>query len=98
MVGYDINKITFKYSTVGVSENEMAVARIYPNPVSDKLFVEGNDLKTIEIISISGSLVKTMNTSGMKAVMYVAALNSGIYFIKTTNQQGKTQIEKFVKK
>jgi hypothetical protein len=98
MAGYTINKLTFQYSTVGVSEKEKSIGRIYPNPVSDKLFVEGNDLKSIEIISVSGCLVKTMNTSGMKAVVDVTSLNSGIYFIKTINQQGKIQTKKFIKK
>ena len=79
--------------------NEVALnnnIRIYPNPTSVKLIVDNVDqtITEIDIIDISGKLIKTMkqNTNTIS----VADLSNGVYFIKLISDEG-TVTKKFVK-
>ncbi len=74
--------------TSGISNQEIAGLKIYPNPVKDQLFIEleKNDQVKINLYTILGSLVYqntsfnteilTINTSELKAGVYLLSIQS----------------------
>lgn len=69
--------------------NELSkfTSAVYPNPVSDRLFIETNyaNAKNITVTDIAGKVVATISTSEERAELDVHAFNNGVYFydIKT---------------
>ncbi|WP_159020752.1 T9SS type A sorting domain-containing protein [Algibacter sp. L3A6] len=75
--------------------NEDIAFRAYPNPVSNSFEIIGDDeeIKNIQVYSVNGSLVKTLNPS-MK--YDISDLSSGLYFVKINTELG-TKIIKVIK-
>lgn len=73
-------------ATAGLNDNALAIARLYPNPVKDQLFVEvvNGDLQSVTIHDSNGRLCLSANAG----IIDTAALTSGIYFIKVTTDAG----------
>lgn len=70
----------------GVSENAQQVLNIYPNPVNDKLIIEAEEtIGMVEIYNLTGAMVLNQECNSAKAELEVNELQSGIYFIKMTN-------------
>lgn len=75
------------------SEENLAVnsSKVYPNPVSDRLFVETNynKLKTINITDITGKVVSTV--SGFEATnsIDVTSFSKGLYFYEIKTEAGQ---------
>ena len=88
----------FEYdSTLGIetiSLNENAV-KLYPNPVSDKLFIKSNEtIKELTIYNVNGQLIKQANIMGNS--VDVANLPLGVYFVKINTANAET-IRKIIK-
>ena len=66
---------------------------VYPNPASDVITISGNNITVVEIYTLTGERVSTLNASNGKA--NVASLASGVYLLKTTGEN--TGITRFVK-
>ena len=66
-------------------EGEMSI-KLYPNPVKDILQISfGNyssKFKTIEVISLSGQVIKSNKTSRQSFSMDMTGINKGLYFIR----------------
>lgn len=71
---------------------------IYPNPVTDKLFIKINDFEnsTISICSINGSQISLLKPQGQISVVEIEDYPGGIYFIQV-HKHDKIQTIKFVK-
>ncbi|HRH48393.1 MAG TPA: T9SS type A sorting domain-containing protein [Panacibacter sp.] len=89
--------------SINFSNNNIA-ARIYPNPVKDKLAIEFNSAIAVKagitITSTDGKMVKQLTTQlqsgNNKITMPVAGLVSGTYLLRiNTNEQ--QQLMKFIK-
>jgi len=81
-------------SIVGLTENG-AVVVIYPNPVSDELFIQTeNRVIAVEIFNLQGQLIKRL-TSDASSVS-VSDLPIGIYILKVTTDDGIVT-QRFVK-
>ena len=74
--------------------------RIYPNPVRDVLNIDlsNNKNSSIEIISVTGVVVKQIYAAGEnnRVQVNISCLPSGIYAVKI-NSNGKTKSMRFVK-
>ncbi|MFM2049117.1 MAG: hypothetical protein RI955_1665 [Bacteroidota bacterium] len=85
----------------GVEEVESSRFSIYPNPCGEKLLVTGYSLlvNTIEITDVLGRVVfqQIKNSLTHQIQIDVSTLQSGIYFIKATDDKGFSQTAKFVK-
>ncbi len=82
--------IYFGYDPVGVPKNNKLKLRIYPNPVSDELWVSNAaDFTNIEyrLIDIQGVLVKQGLFNGQS--ISVSNIRPGFYFLKLGNLGGK---------
>lgn len=79
-----------------VGENALA-SRIYPNPATDKLNVVCNsNISELKVYNMVGALVYSANDCGNNAVVSLADMPNGVYFIQlVTNNTTETQ--RFVK-
>jgi surface protein len=79
---------------LGINDQNLKNISIYPNPVDDKLFIQGaSDVSEISIYDVLGKLVLSKTTS---IEIDVTNLKKGIYIIKIVAEQKET-IQKFIK-
>jgi hypothetical protein len=82
--------------TEGVEEL-VSLFNIYPNPVSDKLYIETQtQTLTVEIYDVYGRQQSMVNGQ-QSTVIDVSDLNSGVYFVKVVTSEGEV-VKRFVKK
>ena len=73
--------------------NEVAnTFRVYPNPASDVIFVEG-DVANITIYNSLGQIVKTIVNNGQ---IDVRSFDNGIYYLTLTSLDKSRRVEKIV--
>lgn len=73
---------------------------IYPNPAVDNFSVENPDLLngyTISFYNIQGQLILSQILIGLETKFNFSSFAGGIYIIKF-NSEGKSYVEKFVKR
>lgn len=75
---------------MGVMDANLATVKMYPNPASTVLYVDGRDISKIEIYDLTGRLVKS--TSNIANGISVSELSNGIYIVKA--QSGKSSVSK----
>lgn len=89
---------TFAFSTIkSVSFSDLAQAALYPNPVSDKVYVTADDVnkvKSVNIINAAGQVV--LKSSGINNEISVQSLHNGFYVIRVTYENGQTVNSKVV--
>jgi len=86
-----------------VSANRIASTKnisVYPNPAKDQLQIKSThlNLKTIQFVTITGSIVLTEKLSGTESIIKINTLTPGIYFYTILDEfenssQGKIIIE-----
>lgn len=72
---------------------------VYPNPSSELIQVTGIDYNKgvqAKIISMDGKVLKTEMM--LQSVINISALNPGIYLIEITDENGRKNVSKFIKK
>ena len=83
--------------TEGIGEQSGNKTLIYPNPVNDKLTVEAQEaIGTVEIYNLMGAMVYSQKNCTNKVEINTADLQSGIYFIRLTNDR-VSETRRFVK-
>ena len=85
---------TVNVGTVSVEENALDNVSIYPNPVSNTLFVNGAAEFSYEMYNGMGQKVANGEANGT-AQISVSGLNKGIYFLRMTSGT-QVRIEKVV--
>jgi hypothetical protein len=88
--------LIFSNTFLGVTDQKMNAVNVFPNPVSDELFItsESIPIEKIKVYSISGSQV--IEVSSDLKFLDVSNLSEGIYFIEIFSSEGRS-IQKFVK-
>ena len=77
--------------TVTVAEAAAcADVRIAPNPAKDQIQVSGNGLKLVQLIDITGRLLKSVAAESDNMQMRLEDLKPGMYFINVTTIEGAT--------
>lgn len=74
-----------------------SVGRIYPNPASDRLFIESTDVNAFQIVSMTGSVQAQGTVNSRKQEVDISSLAPGMYLLKLTNNRQQTGITRFVK-
>lgn len=76
-------------------ENGIAV---YPNPVTDKVVVKGEGMKSAEVYDIQGRRILSLSLNqNAENEIDVSQLSFGMYLLKVTAIDGKTSVCKIVK-
>lgn len=94
----DDKVIIIKDSTLGLSESEEKnKLSIYPNPTIDYLYVQSDlAIKEIQISDLTGRTINNLNFQDNK--INLTALQTGIYFVKISDVNGKITTKKIIKK
>lgn len=68
----------------------------YPNPCSVKLIIEAESFNHVDIVNISGQVVKSMDIFENRTLINIADLSEGVYILKLTSNK-EIFIKKFIK-
>lgn len=79
---------------VDVNETSLAAVSISPNPVTDFINITCENMKSIEILSLEGKIIKNMKASSDKTQIDISDLNSGVYICRINGEK----IWKIIKK
>jgi hypothetical protein len=87
-----LDNITTGY--VGVEENEVITASVYPNPATDVLNIKMNEeVASVVITALDGKVVATETSTSVN----ISELNTGMYIYTITGASGKVAKGNFVK-
>lgn len=78
-------------------KNMVANLSVYPNPASDQLVIEMKNLKSVDMIDISGKNVASLAAKGEKLTMDISNIKKGIYFIIIRDINNDNIIRKIIK-
>lgn len=87
--------------SLGLSENDINVIFLYPNPVQNEIYFNSEtDLGNlqIKIFNLEGKLLKAENMNFEKeTALDVSNLSTGFYFLNITDENGNVEVKKFIK-
>jgi hypothetical protein len=88
--GNDPSLNSFSFGTLSISENSISGIKIYPNPVSDILYIQNENVAVsrMELYNLQGKCV--LNITDNVNQINVENLNKGIYFLKIFSVIGET--------
>ena len=94
MTKFENDEIT----STSTSEPPTLLLRIFPNPASDQVYLESNELiNNVEVMTIDGNVVISDNIGGKRSCdISIQSLNSGIYLVRITIQN-RVHIRKIIK-
>ncbi len=85
-------------STMGISHQEAFNVKVFPNPVSETVFVEAGEIITnLEIVDPAGHSLIYQAFENRNASLDISELANGIYFLKLTTVKGLA-VKKILKK
>jgi len=94
-VGIDMNNAT------GINEIEPATASVYPNPTNDVVNIsldKGQLLSKIELFTMTGRLIFTMELNSATYTLNISDYPSGAYLARVFNQNNSILNTRIVKK
>ena len=95
---YDLifNGMRFKNIPLATNDFSKGLTSIYPNPVSETLFISSENIpiQQMSIYSLSGK--KVMEVSENTGSIDVSSLSEGMYFLEIFSEGGKS-VKKFIK-
>lgn len=86
--------IKLKVSGADVDEFAENKYKVYPNPATDVLFIEGQNLKHVAIYNAIGEMVKVLQIDNNS--ININNLENGIYFICIIDSNGAKTIQKVI--
>ena len=93
LVDHDIEMSAF-FNFTSVDEDGFETVNLYPNPASDKLYLEGiKEEYKISIYNATGMMVKTITLQGDSEIN-ISDLPAGLYLVR----MGNRHTLKFIKK
>ena len=88
--GYDIGAYEYVNPTAiyeNISQNSNLL-NIYPNPTNGIIHIETKNIQTIEIIDMTGKIVKQLQETSNKIQIDLSKVHKGIYLIKIKTGKG----------
>lgn len=92
--------VKFNITPVGIADEE-AIFEIFPNPVSDVLYVNYSDFQSnvsIELYDALGKLVVNQQLNNQQISVDLSGLQNGLYFIKLMNGNQVLNTRKVIKR
>ena len=81
------NETTFQTWTEGINELEQSL-KVYPNPTSNVLNIEGEGMTNIEVYNTIGQRVMMQQVDGNKAQVNTESLENGLYVVRIYANDG----------
>lgn len=89
--GSELIRINKKFDAVG--ENGIEGFKVYPNPANNMIFVEGENIQSVEVYNSLGQRIADVKASE-KTNVDVASYDNGVYFIKVIANDGAVKTQK----
>lgn len=93
--GFDLDAVgvIHQQTTVGIDEFLFMQVMIYPNPVTDVLYILGDNRQPYDVIvtDVLGNEIITLQQQVLRTTINTTALSKGIYFINIDNSNAKKQ-------
>ena len=90
------------YSSMPLSQPEFSPLQVtlYPNPVSDVLYINSMDIiNKVSVYDIQGKVIKTVSgLNSNTSEINLSSLQNGVYFVSITSENGGVLTQKIVKK
>jgi len=94
-----VDNILMKGYNVSSVSNIINEVSLYPNPANNSITIENvMQISNISIYNTLGQKVYEDNFSKNKIIIDISNLNNGLYFLKTSDINGKTNVNRFIKK
>lgn len=86
-----VSSVSFSQeSSTATDMTVLSEVRCYPNPVTDRLCISGVPAgNRVEIVSLDGKLMKSVESGGSEITLPVADLPHGTYLLRTANSTMK---------
>ena len=78
-------------STVGINAStplSVHGIKVYPNPTTGKIIIEGQGIETIEIINPIGQTIKQYTPNNKSILIDISSQTKGLYFLRITTNNG----------
>ena len=82
------------FTAIGETGTEASAMRLYPNPATDKVYIEGAKAAEVQVYNALGQLVKTVQNANEVSL---EDLPQGVYLLRVTLEGGKVFSDKVVK-
>ncbi len=82
-------------NTVSAKNFGLATCKVYPNPATDFISIEGKEFKSVEIYNIAG--VKVLSSKAISQQIDISSLKQGSYIVKALTTEGQNLISRFNK-
>ena len=92
----DIGAFEYQWPAGISPDNNREAVIIYPNPVVDYAVVEKPQKSILEVLTIQGQIIETINVGLIKTTVYLGNLPGGLYFVKAVTGNSST-LTKFIK-
>jgi len=80
--------------SVGISENLLGAIKVYPNPVKDKLYINGDNIESYSLFSINGQLISSGDVN--EQMIDLSEIKKGLYFINLRDNKGNNLKSKII--
>lgn len=95
----DIGAYYFFQTTItSTTEDKPIVLQVFPNPASDRIRITGEEQNMqVMVLNMSGSLVMEQKDFNPGDELTISSLSPGLYFVRVSGANGKTETIKLIK-
>lgn len=87
----------FVMNGVGVNDYEPLHVRVYPNPATDFVLIQGENLADVTVFDMTGRQIDFFTLSGNEVEkISCGQWNNGVYFLHIRDNQNRTVVQKLV--
>ncbi|MBR5028407.1 MAG: T9SS type A sorting domain-containing protein [Bacteroidales bacterium] len=80
----------------GLNQTAQNTVKVFPNPASTKVTIEGDNLVNVKLYNMLGQLIIAKDATSGKVVLSVNDYNNGSYILRAETADGKTTIRSVV--
>lgn len=79
-------------STANVKDNLLSKVKVFPNPTSDKITIQGETIQKVDFFDINGKKIRTFFSNNIN----VNEFSKGVYFLKITSDSDLVSCKKLI--
>ncbi len=83
-------------TTAGIAQNTLANFSVYPNPATDYIVIENNNVISVAIYTLQGQLVVSQNIFDSNRVTIDDSFETGLYYVVARNNKGEQGVQKLL--
>ena len=83
--------------TENATENEVVEINVFPNPASDFVTVEAEDLQCVTLVDINGKTLSSVAAKGNSVNLDISNLAAGLYYISAKTRSTSSFVKSILK-